>query len=87
MAVEWKGIITYDMALKQRHNSRRNGNKHELEDGLNTDRDMAFSSNHETTIFNTQTGDICTPPKRALLMAQNSPQHPVVCCAGFTFSY
>ena len=41
---------------------------------------MAFSSNRETTIFNTQTGDICTPPKRVLLMAQNSPQHPVVLC-------
>ena len=82
----WGKIATSDMALKQRHNSRWNGDKHELEDGLNTDRGMAFSSNHETTIFKTQNGDICTSPKRASLTTQNSPEYPVVCCAGFTFS-
>ena len=73
----WGKLPTSDMASKQRHNSRWNGDKHELEDGLNTDRGMAFSSNHETTIFKTQNGNICTPPKRASLTTQNSPEYTV----------
>ena len=31
-------------------------------DGLNTDRDMAYSSKCKMTIFQIQTRDICTPP-------------------------
>ena len=31
-------------------------------DGLNTDRDMAYSSKCKMTIFKIQTRDICTPP-------------------------
>ena len=31
-------------------------------DGLNTDKDMAYSSKCKMTIFQIQTRDICTPP-------------------------
>ena len=53
------------MALKQPHKCRWNGSKRQ-KDGSNTDRDMAYSTKGETTVFEIQTRDVPFPPKRAL---------------------
>ena len=52
------------MAMKPWHKTRWSSNK-QHEDELNTDGDMAFSSKHETTVFEIQTGDICNHLKGA----------------------
>ena len=50
--------------VKQWHKTRWNGEKRH-NDGLNTDRDMAYSSKCEAPIFEIQTSDIRKPPKGA----------------------
>ena len=52
------------MAIKPWHTTRWSSNK-QHEDELNTDGDMAFSSKHETTVFEIQARDICNPLKEA----------------------
>ena len=56
-----------DMVLKQRHKTRWNGDKRH-KDGLNNNREMAYSSKCERTVFEIQTMEITTlpspPPKR-----------------------
>ena len=55
-------ILTSNMALKQRHKKRWNGDKQHKQA-------MAYSSKNETTIFQIQTGQIrIPPPKRASLI-------------------
>ena len=49
------------MGLKQRHKTTWNDDKR-YKDGLNTDRDMAFSSKRETTAFEIKTRNIGNPP-------------------------
>ena len=55
-------IPTYNMSLKQQHKSRQNynGDKRHKDAQSNTDRDMAYSSKQETTVFEIQTRDIIT---------------------------
>ena len=56
-------IPTNNMSLKQQHKSRQNynGDKRHKDAQSNTDRDMAYSSKQETTVFEIQTRDIITP--------------------------
>ena len=56
-------IPTNNMSLKQQHKSRQNynGDKRHKDTQSNTDRDMAYSSKQETTVFEIQTRDIITP--------------------------
>ena len=56
-------IPTSNMSLKQQHKSRQNynGDKRHKDAQSNTDRDMAYSSKQETTVFEIQTRDIITP--------------------------
>ena len=56
-------ISTNNMSLKQQHKSRQNynGDKRHKDAQSNTDRDMAYSSKQETTVFEIQTRDIITP--------------------------
>ena len=57
------------MVLKRRHKTWWNGDiRHK--DGLNTNSDMAFFLKHKTTIFEIQTRDICTPPKKPLCQSR-----------------
>ena len=53
-------IPTNNMSLKQQHKSRQNynGDKRHKDAQSNTDRDMAYSSKQETTVFEIQTRDI-----------------------------
>ena len=53
-------ILTNNMSLKQQHKSRQNHNsdKRHKDAQSNTDRDMAYSSKQETTVFEIQTRDI-----------------------------
>ena len=53
-------ILTNNMSLKQQHKSRQNHNcdKRHKDAKSNTDRDMAYSSKQETTVFEIQTRDI-----------------------------
>ena len=53
-------ILTNNMSLKQQHKSRQNhtGDKRHKDAQSNTDRDMAYSSKQETTVFEIQTRDI-----------------------------
>ena len=55
-------IPTNNMSLKQQHKSRQNynGDKRHKDAQSNTDRDMAYSSKQETTVFEIQTRDIIT---------------------------
>ena len=41
-----------------------------LEDGLNTNSDMAYSLKHKTMIFETQTRDVHIPPKKPLCQSR-----------------
>ena len=50
-----------DMVLKQRHKTRWNGDKRH-KDGLNNNREMAYSSKCERTVFEIQTMEITTLP-------------------------
>ena len=84
-----------NMALKQRHKSGWNGEKWN-NDGLNTDREMAQSSKCETTVFEIQTMDMCTPPpplREPLLSGRLTyviyivGVSPVAVTANFTFSF
>ena len=56
-------IPTNNMSLKQQHKSRQNynGDKRHKDAQSSTDRDMAYSSKQETTVFEIQTRDIITP--------------------------
>ena len=58
------------MVLKQRHKTSGNGDKRH-KDGLNNNREVAYSSKCERTVFEIQTMEIPTlpspPPKRASL--------------------
>ena len=64
------------MALKQWHKTRWNGNKWH-KDGLNTDRNMAYSSKCKTTIFEIQTREI-----RTLTTGKTWPVHALDCMMG-----
>ena len=50
------------MALKPLHKTDENNGDKQHKNGLNTDRDMANSSNCKTTVFEIQTREIPTPP-------------------------
>ena len=66
-------ISTSYMALKQWHKTRWNGDK-EHKDGLNTNRNMAYSKCQTTIIFEIQTRDIRTPTKRTSINFSNIRQ-------------
>ena len=52
------------MASKEWQKTRWNGNR-QHKDSLNTDRDMAYSSTYEMTVFEMQTkGKFAPPPPR-----------------------
>lgn len=57
----WGKIAKSDIALKQQHKTTGKGDK-QYKDGLNTDRNMVYSSKSKTMIIESQTRNICTPP-------------------------